>query len=102
MLLASDLKREGGMVVFLNPKTVTSQTKKQLLAGLPSRHSPCGEGDGGQTREARTQKWEPGSLQEVSGEPGGGGIPLLPWNNCGQSPRGNLGSSLHRTTGHSS
>lgn len=37
--------------MFLNPKTVTSQTKKQLLAGLPSHHSPCGEGDGGQTTE---------------------------------------------------
>lgn len=33
--------------MFLNPKTVTSQTKKQLLAGLPSRLSPWGGGRGG-------------------------------------------------------
>lgn len=45
-LPASHLRGEGKMFVFLKPKTVTSQTKKQLLAGLPSRLSPWGRGWG--------------------------------------------------------
>lgn len=79
--------------MLLKPKTVTSQTKKQLPAGLPSYHSPCGEGVGGRLLGGQDSYRSLECLRV-------GEIPLLPWNNCGQSPRGNLESSSCRTTGH--
>lgn len=61
-----------------------------------------GEGRNGRADclEIETWKWEPRAWRKSLECLGVGEIPLLPRNNRGQSPRGSLGSSLCRTTGH--
>lgn len=62
----------GDTYVSLKPKTITSQTKKQRLAGLPSRHSPWGGGGGVRCLKVKTGKWKPESQRQSLECPGSG------------------------------
>lgn len=97
MLLATDLKEKG--------YKHASQTKGHYLTNKKTTSGrtsfpPFSLGAGGEWAGCSEIKAQKGSLEEVSRVPGGREVLLLPRNNCGQSPRGIMGSLSGRTTGH--